>query len=42
MPAYLLIDTAIENAQEYEKYMLLALLIAESLGDDSRLVSPSQ
>jgi hypothetical protein len=42
MPAYIVVDTAIENAQGYEKYKLLALHIAESFEDESRLVSPSQ
>jgi uncharacterized protein (DUF1330 family) len=32
MPAYLVVDTAIENAQEYEKYKALAKPIAESFG----------
>ena len=29
MPAYLLVDTAIENADEYEKYKALVKPIAE-------------
>ena len=32
MTAYLVVDTAIENAQEYEKYKALAKPIAESYG----------
>ena len=32
MPAYLLLDTAIENADEYEKYKALAKPIAEKYG----------
>jgi len=32
MTAYLVVDTAIENAEEYEKYKALALPIAESFG----------
>ena len=32
MSAYLVVDTAIENAQEYEKYKALARPIAESYG----------
>jgi uncharacterized protein (DUF1330 family) len=30
MPAYLVVDTAIENAQEYEMYKALAQPIAKS------------
>lgn len=32
MSAYLVVDTAIENAEEYERYKALALPIAESFG----------
>lgn len=32
MPAYLLVDTAIENTDEYEKYKALAKPIAEKYG----------
>ena len=32
MPAYLIVDTAIENAAEYEKYKALARPIAEQYG----------
>ena len=32
MPAYLIVDTAIENADEYEKYKALAKPIAEQYG----------
>ncbi len=32
MPAYLLVDTAIENADAYEKYKLLAKPIVEQYG----------
>ena len=32
MPAYLLVDTAIENVGEYEKYKALAKPIAEQYG----------
>ena len=33
MPAYLIVDTLIENADEYEKYKALAKPIAEQYGD---------
>ena len=32
MPAYLIVDTAIENAAEYERYKALARPIAEQYG----------
>ena len=32
MPAYLIVDTRIENADEYEKYKVLAKPIAEQYG----------
>ena len=32
MPAYLIVDTVIENADEYEKYKALAKPIAEKYG----------
>ncbi len=32
MPAYIIVDTAIENADEYEKYKALAKPIAEKYG----------
>lgn len=32
MPAYLIVDSAIENAEEYEKYKALARPIAEKYG----------
>ena len=32
MPAYLIVDTQIENAEEYEKYKALAKPIAEQYG----------
>ena len=32
MPAYLIVDTKIENAEEYEKYKAQARPIAESFG----------
>jgi uncharacterized protein (DUF1330 family) len=32
MPAYIIVDTVIENAEEYEKYKALARPIAEKFG----------
>ncbi len=41
MPAYIIVDTAIENADEYEKYKALAKPIAEKYALNLDMVSNS-
>ncbi len=42
MPAYLLVNTAIENAEEYEKYKALARPIAKKFGGVYRVRGGAQ